>query len=55
MGLDPLEERVMRGHRWWSASEIAASDAVFVPRRLARFLPPLIAGELPAPPIAVGA
>jgi TDG/mug DNA glycosylase family protein len=30
-------------HRWWTAAEIAASDAVFAPRRLAHLLDHLIA------------
>ncbi|MEP7214972.1 MAG: hypothetical protein ABI782_01900, partial [Anaerolineaceae bacterium] len=41
-------------HRWWTIAEIAAtSDAVFVPRRLATLLPPVLAGHLPPEPIRV--
>ena len=41
-------------HRWWSLDEIRASDAAFAPRRMAKFLPPLLRGELPGSPVDVG-
>jgi 8-oxo-dGTP pyrophosphatase MutT (NUDIX family) len=39
--------------RWWSLQEITTSDDVFVPRRLAELLPPLLRGEWPAEPLRV--
>lgn len=39
--------------RWWTADEIAASDAVFAPRTLAKILPAILACEYPAEPIAL--
>ena len=40
--------------RWWTAAEIEQSDAVFVPRTLARILPAILACEYPDQPIDVG-
>jgi 8-oxo-dGTP pyrophosphatase MutT (NUDIX family) len=40
--------------RWWSLEEIAGSQEEFAPRRLATFLEPLLAGQLPAEPIDTG-
>jgi hypothetical protein len=37
--------------RWWSMDEIAASEDIFVPRRLAALLPPILRGEYPGVPI----
>ncbi len=49
------EQRVIRGHRWWSAGAIAeARDTVFVPRSLGLLLPPLLAGALPVRPLRLG-
>ncbi|MGH2632707.1 MAG: NUDIX hydrolase [Tepidiformaceae bacterium] len=49
-----LELQFIKEFRWWSVEEIVASPDIFVPRRLAELLPPLLAGELPAAPIEVG-
>jgi ADP-ribose pyrophosphatase YjhB (NUDIX family) len=38
--------------RWWTAAEIAASDAIFAPRTLAKILPAILASEYPDEPIA---
>ncbi|HEU0075487.1 MAG TPA: NUDIX domain-containing protein [Dehalococcoidia bacterium] len=51
---DELEREWVTGHRWWSLSEIAASNEVFVPRTLADLLPPLLKGEYPDAPFEVG-
>ena len=48
------EREALRGHRWWSLSEIEASSQTFSPPRLAELLRPLLAGDLPAEPIDVG-
>jgi probable phosphoglycerate mutase len=47
------EHDSFRGFRWWSAEEIAASPELFVPRGLARLLPPLLRGDWPAEPVSV--
>ena len=55
-GLDALELEVVKGHRWWTVDEIrGATDAVFAPRALAEMLDPLLRGDVPEEPIAVGA
>jgi 8-oxo-dGTP pyrophosphatase MutT (NUDIX family) len=55
-GHTALEREVMRTHRWWSRDEIAhATDEVFVPRAMASLLGPIVRGDLPDPPIEVGA
>ncbi len=53
-GWTELEVQEIKGYRWWSAAEIAASPDIFVPSRLAELLPPIIRGELPAEPLDVG-
>ncbi len=47
-------DRFVRGYHWWSLPEIRLARQAFAPRRLARFLPPLLAGDLPTTPIDVG-
>ncbi|MHB8377686.1 MAG: NUDIX hydrolase [Dehalococcoidia bacterium] len=51
---EPAETADLTMHRWWSLAEIAASDEVFVPRRLAALLPPILNGELPPRPTDCG-
>ena len=53
-GLDALEAEVMVGHRWWTVDAIRASDALFAPRRLGELLEPLLRGDVPEEPVAVG-
>ena len=48
-----LELQELAGHRWWSHAEITVSIDLFVPRELARLLPAVLAGDLPAAPFAV--
>lgn len=52
--VDPIERDTLRGHRWWSVEEIAASDETFVPTHLSRELAPLLRGEFPPVPFDVG-
>ena len=54
---DEWEMQYVHGHRWWSLAEIVAAEGTetFVPRRLPELLPPILAGEIPAKPIDVGA
>lgn len=47
------ELEVITEHRWWGLDEIRASEAVFAPRRLADYLPPILAGDLPKRPISL--
>ena len=54
-GHEPHERIAMKEHRLWSAAEIAASSEWFAPRHLGDLLPPIIAGDLPADPIEIGA
>lgn len=49
-----LEIQVISRYHWWSLEEMAASDDLFVPRRLAELLPPILAGDVPLEPLAVG-
>jgi ADP-ribose pyrophosphatase YjhB (NUDIX family) len=53
-GWTELERATIAEHRWWSVAEMAASADIFVPRRLAALLPPILAGLLPSEPLDVG-
>ena len=53
-GNDENELRVLEEFRWWTLPELEASGETFAPRRIALFLAPLLAGELPSHPIDVG-
>lgn len=53
-GWQEIERGLIAGHRWWAADEVAATDAIIHPPGLARLLPDLLAGRLPAEPVAVG-
>ncbi|MEX2237534.1 MAG: NUDIX domain-containing protein [Dehalococcoidia bacterium] len=54
--LEGNEAEVWGEMRWWSNDEIdAATDEVFAPIAMGALLRPLLAGEFPAEPIAVGA
>lgn len=50
-GWTELELQELAECRWWRLDEIAASDDIFVPRRLAALLPPILRGEYPGVPI----
>lgn len=53
--LEPVEAEQVLALRWWSLPDIrAATDEVFVPRRLAHHAAPLLRGDLPAQPIRIG-
>jgi 8-oxo-dGTP pyrophosphatase MutT (NUDIX family) len=53
-GNDENELQVLEEFRWWTLPELAASTETFAPSRIAFFLAPLLAGELPSYPIDVG-
>ena len=48
------EHAFMPEHRWWHADAIARSEDWFAPRRLAKCLPPIIAGDYPEVPLDTG-
>jgi len=52
-GGGPEELQFLSEWRWWTADEIAQSDAVFAPRRLAKILPAILACEYSDEPIAL--
>jgi 8-oxo-dGTP pyrophosphatase MutT (NUDIX family) len=52
-GQTEIEAYEDQPYRWWSASEIAASEEEFAPRTLADLLPPLAAGVWTGPPRVV--
>jgi 8-oxo-dGTP pyrophosphatase MutT (NUDIX family) len=49
-----FERGLMPEYRWWTCDELAASQAVFAPGRIATALLPLIAGDYPPEPFDVG-
>lgn len=51
--LEAFEAMAFRGHRWWTLEELLANDEPTVPPRLREFLPSILAGERPAPPIDI--
>lgn len=49
------ERVIVKEYRWWALEEIvSAADEVFVPRRMAELLLPLVGGDLPRDPIDPG-
>ena len=52
-GLEALEALAYRGARWWPAGELNGAGEAFLPPDLPRLLPPIVAGELPDPPIDI--
>jgi hypothetical protein len=53
-GWDDFERNFMGEHRWWTVSEIQASDDEFAPRRLGQFLADLVRGPIPDEPLDTG-
>jgi 8-oxo-dGTP pyrophosphatase MutT (NUDIX family) len=52
-GLNEFERRHYRGHRWWTQAELAATRETIYPVNLAALVADLIAGQLPATPVAL--
>jgi 8-oxo-dGTP pyrophosphatase MutT (NUDIX family) len=52
-GLNDFERRYYRGHRWWTHAELTATRETIYPVGLAALVADLIAGRLPASPIAL--
>jgi 8-oxo-dGTP pyrophosphatase MutT (NUDIX family) len=53
-GWDDFERIFMGEHRWWTVSEIQASDDEFAPHRLGHFLADLVNGDIPSEPVDTG-
>jgi 8-oxo-dGTP pyrophosphatase MutT (NUDIX family) len=53
-GLEALEALAFHDLRWWPLDELLASSEPLLPVRLRELLPPLIAGDLPKPPLDIG-
>ena len=51
--LELFEAMAFRGSRWWTLEELLASDEPTLPPRLRELLPPIIAGDLPEPPLDI--
>jgi ADP-ribose pyrophosphatase YjhB (NUDIX family) len=51
--MEELERGLHRGHRWWSAEELAATAELVFPQPLAELLPRLVAGEVPTAPLVI--
>ncbi len=51
--LEYLEAAAFLGARWWPLDELLASDEPVLPVRLREFLPPIVAGSLPAEPVDI--
>lgn len=49
-----LELQLISRYRWWSMEEIASSQDIFVPPRLAELLASILAGHLPPEPFDAG-
>jgi TDG/mug DNA glycosylase family protein len=49
-----LVDEDVHEHRWWTAAEIAASDELFAPSRLAELLADVLAHGSPSAPVDVG-
>lgn len=52
-GWTELERQVIHDMKWWSLQELQATREMIFPTSLVQHLPPLLAGELPAGPIAI--
>lgn len=51
---EPAEQAVLQAHRWWTLDALAATDEAVLPEGLARLLGPVVAGEAPEAPVAIG-
>lgn len=51
--MEELERGLHRGHRWWSAEELVATDELVFPEVMAELLRPLAAGRVPAAPVVI--
>lgn len=51
--LEAFEAIAFEESRWWEPDEFLAADGPTVPPRLREFLPPIVAGDLPDPPVDI--
>lgn len=51
--LEFLEAAAFTGAGWWTLEDLLASDKPVLPERLREFLPDIVAGRLPDPPIDI--
>ncbi len=51
--LEALEAAAFEGARWWELDQLLASDEPVLPERLREFLPAVVAGDLPDPPLDI--
>lgn len=51
--LEAFEAAAFRDERWWPTDELLANDEPTVPPRLREFLPDIVAGVRPDPPIDI--
>lgn len=51
--LEALEALAFTGSRWWSLDELLASDVPTLPVNLREFLPDIVEGKLPDPPLDI--
>ncbi len=51
--LEALEAAAFSGAQWWSLDDLLASPEPTLPTRLREFLPQIVAGDLPDPPIDI--
>jgi len=51
--LEAFEALAFRGQRWWEPDELMANGEPTVPPRLREFLPAIVAGQRPDPPIDI--
>lgn len=52
-GLNDFERTYCVGHRWWTQAELAGSSETIYPANLAALVADLIAGRVPASPVAL--
>ena len=52
-GLELFEAMAFKGSKWWTLEDLLASEEPTLPARLREFLPAIIAGEFPDPPINI--
>lgn len=52
-GMLEYERRYYGGHRWWTQAELAATTETIIPAGLVALVTDLIAGRVPATPVAL--
>ena len=52
-GWTPLEREVIQDMKWWTLGELRETTELIFPTSLVQHLPALIAGDIPASPLAI--